>query len=160
MRETGTHIFTHVKGLTGMCEAYLALWEAAQRDGKVGTASSLRRVSGRSCRLFRRYASHFPVAASRAARFSGTAAWLAGRHGRARTLWSQAIQEAQARAMDYDEALAWLEIARFSPPDDPRRSENLARVRALSLGLGVELGLAIQRVEEGSSWMWTGTGGG
>lgn len=154
VRETGTHIFTHVKGLTGMCEAYLALWELARHQGRAGAASSLARVSRRACRFFRRYARHFPVAASRSARFSGTAAWLAGRPNRARGHWKRAIQQAQVNAMEYDEALAWMEIARFLPPDDPLRVEHLERARSLVLGLGVELVPLIERIAAGESRLW------
>ena len=56
--------------------------------------------------------------------------------------------------MAYDEALAWLEEARFCRPDDPARSERLERVRGLVEDLGVELGPQIERVAAGETRLW------
>jgi class 3 adenylate cyclase/tetratricopeptide (TPR) repeat protein len=147
VRETGAHIFTHIKGLTGLCETTLALWEQGLARGALDPA--LPRTARGACRFFQRYAKHFPVGRSRAARFAGTAAWLAGRPGKARRLWSQAARRAQAMGMDHDEALALLDLARFAAVGSPEREESITRAAALAAPLGGELVAWVDRVREG-----------
>lgn len=154
VRETGTNIFTHIKGLTGLCETALAMWEWSLTSGTPDP--SLPRKARAACGLFQRYAKHFPVGESRAARFAGTAAWLGGRPGRARKLWARAVSRAQASDMDYDEALARLELARFLPVTDPGRDEHLVRARSLAEELGGELPGIVERVAAGRSLWSTG----
>ena len=145
--ETGTNIFTHIKGLTGLCETSLALWEHSLASASLDP--SLPGQARAACKLFGSYAKHFPVGASRSARFAGTAAWLGGRPARARKLWERAVQRAQGLGMDYDEALARLELARFLPSSDPAQREHLARARCLAEELGGELVGMVERVEAG-----------
>jgi class 3 adenylate cyclase/tetratricopeptide (TPR) repeat protein len=112
IQQTGTDIFTHIKGLTGLCETVLALWEHDIAQG--GAADpELPRLARSSVQLFARYAKRFPVGSSRAARFAGTAAWLAGQPDKAGKLWSRAEQRARALGLDYDEAEARAEAARL-----------------------------------------------
>jgi len=147
VRATGTEIFTHIKGLTGLCETSLVLWERGLARGSHDP--SLPKLARAACRQFARYAGSFPVGAPRAARFAGTAAWLAGRPGRARAHWADAVARAEALGMAYDEALARLERARVLPLDDPERAAELARVRTLVEPLGGELLTMLARVEAG-----------
>jgi class 3 adenylate cyclase/tetratricopeptide (TPR) repeat protein len=147
VRETGAHIFTHIKGLTGLCETTLALWELGLARGSVDPA--LPRSARGACRFFDRYAKRFPVGRPRATRFAGTAAWLAGKPGKARRLWSQAVRRARSLGMDYDEALALIELARFAPVDGPERAEHLTRAAALAEPMGGELRAWVERVRSG-----------
>jgi class 3 adenylate cyclase/tetratricopeptide (TPR) repeat protein len=149
VRETGPSVFTHIKGLTGLCETLLALWELALEGGMVEPGQ--RREAVRACRFFMRYGRRFPVGRSRALRFAGTCAWLRGRPSAARRRWQQAVASARDLGMDYDEALARLEMARFAPAGDPLREEQLAAVRPLVQALRGELLLALELVEAGAS---------
>jgi len=149
VQQTGTNIFTHIKGLTGLCETSLALWERSQALGSPDP--SLPRLARSACKLFERYAGHFPVGEPRAARFAGTAAWLGGRQGRARERWGRAVLRAQELGMTYDEALTRLELARFLPDDDPQRAEHLERASAQAAELGGEVALMAERVRAGES---------
>jgi class 3 adenylate cyclase/tetratricopeptide (TPR) repeat protein len=112
VQQTGTDIFTHIKGLTGLCETALALWEHDLAQGGAHDPG-LPRLARSSARLFARYAKRFPVGASRAARFAGTAAWLGGRRAEARKRWAHAEQHARALGMEHDLAELRAEVERL-----------------------------------------------
>ena len=150
VHETGTAVMTHVKGLTGMCEAYLELWERSG-GGVRGPGASLAPAARDACRLFRSYARRFPVGASRAARFSGTACWLLGRTRRARRWWWRAVRVAVERDLLFDEALARIELVRLGGLQEPERQEQLdhavQRLEALELELYLEQARRLQAGE-------------
>jgi class 3 adenylate cyclase/tetratricopeptide (TPR) repeat protein len=130
VRETGTKIITHIKGLTGLCETLLALWEHSLEGGGAPDRQLVRSALD-ACRLFERYARSFPVGASRAARFSGLAARLSGKPSKALRHWMRALVHARTRGNDYDRGLTLQELLRSGLGSEAQRaawSEELDRL--------------------------------
>lgn len=138
--QTGTGIFSHLFGLTGLCEVYLELLESAVAEDSPDR-STLERVVHGSLVGFRSYARTFPVGRTRALRFRGRARLMAGRVAAARRSLRRAADEAAKMDLRPDQARALIELARTHPQDSDERKACKEEAVALfqEMGLRYEL---------------------
>jgi tetratricopeptide (TPR) repeat protein len=114
-------LFTESHGYEGAAWVYLALWERERAPGQPPppVADEARGACARLASL----ATRFPVARPVALRCTGRRLWLEGKPWRAHRAWRRSARLARELQMPYDEALAWLELARTAPPGSPEREE-------------------------------------
>jgi hypothetical protein len=91
-------------------------------------------------RALNNFARVFPIAAPRAGRWRGVAAWLDGHPALARTVWARSLATATRLAMPYEQALLHYEMGRHAR--GPARRAHLAQARAIFARLGATGDLA------------------
>lgn len=123
-----------ISAFTSLVEACLGLWEGARRRGAVDEASHRVRAEA-ACGMLQVFSRRLPIAQSRAYRFEGVRARMSGRPRRALRLLERALIHARQREMPYDEAMAFLELARTTQ-DAALQAEYLLKARTLLAHLG------------------------
>lgn len=130
-------------GYSAIAETYLSLWEAFPAPGPAGSHAPIAEVARRACQSLDRFSLVFPVARPAALTWQGLRAWLGGRRGRARRLWSAAAARAARTGMPYDEARALYQLGRYS--EGPAGRGLLERAAAGFEALGCAHDLAATR---------------
>ncbi|QRN96875.1 protein kinase [Archangium violaceum] len=116
-------LFTECHGYEGAARVYLALWERERVPGQPPPPVADEARS--ACERLSSFATRFPLARPAALRCTGQRLWLEGRTWRARRAWKRGARLARELHLPYDEALAWLELARTATPGSPEREEAL-----------------------------------
>jgi serine/threonine protein kinase len=116
-------LYTESHGYEGAARVYLALWERERVPGQ--PPPSVAREARRACARLSSFAARFPLARAVALRCAGRMYWLEGWKRRARRAWKRGARLAREMGMPYDEAQAWLELARAAAPGSPEREESL-----------------------------------
>jgi hypothetical protein len=114
-------LYTESHGYEGAAKVYLALWERERVPGQ--RPPPVAEEARRACARLSSFAVRFPMAGPVALLCTGRMHWLAGRTWRARSAWKRGVRVARELGMPYDEAMAWLELARASEPGSPEREE-------------------------------------
>ncbi len=112
-------LYTESHGYEGAAKVYLALWERERVPGQ--KPPPVAEEARRACARLSSFAVRFPMARPVALLCTGRMHWLAGRTWRARSAWKRGVRVARELGMPYDEAMAWLELARASAPGSPER---------------------------------------
>jgi adenylate cyclase len=117
----------------GIAEVYLKL---SERGDRAGGASPLLARASDVCRAFEHYARRLPSYRPAAFIMKGRLAYLSGRIGRAKRLWSRGLKIAEQLQMRREIACAMVELARHLSTHDTARSERLLRARDLFVRIG------------------------
>jgi hypothetical protein len=115
-------LYTELHGYEGAARVYLALWERERVPGQ--KPPPVAEEARRACVRLSSFAVRFPLAGAVALRCTGRMHWLAGHQWRARSAWKRSARLARDMGMPYDEAMAWLELARASAPGSPEREDS------------------------------------
>ncbi|WP_375769783.1 protein kinase [Archangium gephyra] len=115
-------LYTEIHGYEGAARVYLALWERERVPGR--PPPPVAEDARRACARLSAFAVRFPLARAVALRCTGRMHWLLGREWRARSAWKRSARLAREMGMPYEEAMAWLELARASAPGSPEREES------------------------------------
>ncbi len=129
-------------GYAAPAQIYLELRESGHAD---------RELAGRADRAIARlraFAAVFPIGRPRAATLNGQRLWLAGDHDGARRAWERAISLATDLGMDYERALAHLELGRRPGPQTADRESHLAAAIETFERLGAGRALQLARAAE------------
>ncbi|WP_143195948.1 serine/threonine-protein kinase PknK [Archangium sp. Cb G35] len=114
-------LYTESHGYEGAARVYLALWERERVPGQ--KPPPVAEEAKRACARLSSFAVRFPLSGAVALRCTGRMHWLLGHQWRARSAWKRSARLAREMGMPYDEAMAWLELARASAPGSPEREE-------------------------------------
>jgi hypothetical protein len=123
-RRVSPMLFTECHGYEGAARVYLALWER-ERAPPGQPPPPAADAAREACARLSSFATRFPLARPVALRCTGRMHWLAGHSWRARRAWKRSARVAKELGMPYDEALAWLELARTATPGSTEREEAL-----------------------------------
>ncbi|HSP79306.1 MAG TPA: hypothetical protein VLQ93_12300, partial [Myxococcaceae bacterium] len=135
-------LFTEGHGYEGAALTYLTLWER-ELETNPGCRPPEAELAREACARLRAFAMRYPVGQPMALRWTGRLHWLAGRRRRARAAWRRSIRLAREMGMLYDEAEAWLELARTAESGSTERET----YRQEALGGFTRLG-CVERVRE------------
>ncbi|HYO68841.1 MAG TPA: hypothetical protein VEU33_22440 [Archangium sp.] len=116
-------LYTEIHGYEGAARVYLALWERERVPGQ--KPPPVAEKAKRACARLSSFAVRFPLAGAVALRCTGRMHWLLGHEWRARSAWKRSARLAREMGMPYDEAMAWLELARTSAPGSPEGEESV-----------------------------------
>ncbi|HEX8823129.1 MAG TPA: AAA family ATPase, partial [Archangium sp.] len=116
-------LYTEIHGHEGAARVYLELWARERTPGQ--PPPPVAEEARQACARLSSFAVRFPHARPAALRCTGQLHWLAGRSWRARSVWKRSARLARELGMPYDEALAWLELARAAAPGSSEREDSL-----------------------------------
>jgi predicted ATPase len=144
--------FGIIHGYNNVAEVYLTLWEAESildfrqkahgvwpildlakfKDSNTETplrhdVENLKSNAWQACQALHKYARAFPVGQPRAWLWQGLYDWLSGQPATAYRAWRKSLTKAEHLAMPYEHGLAYYEIGRHLPLDDPARRVHLTR---------------------------------
>lgn len=125
-------VYSEAHGYEGAAEVYLDLWAREMYAGGRNVDTFARRAH-EALGLLRTFARVFPLGAPAALRCAGRVQHNAGRQRIARALFMRSARLAARMGMPFEEACAWLELARTTGSGEAQR-----RAAALFEGLGCE----------------------
>jgi tetratricopeptide (TPR) repeat protein len=124
----------------GPANVYLTLWE----DGH--PRQDIDRLALKANKSLKKYAGIFPIGEPRYLLYEGWYDWLSGKHDKAVAKWDKSLASAIKLEMVYDQGLAYLEIGRHLPNDNPDRQVFLAKASDIFTDIGAAYDL--QRCQE------------
>ena len=116
-------VHTH-QGYAGVAESCIRLWTMA--NGHQGH----QRVH-QSCAALQQFAKSFPIAQPRRLLWRGVCLWQQGKVTKAQKLWQQALQQAKAMTMPYEQALIHQEWGQRLDPQQPDHTLHLEQARQI-----------------------------
>jgi class 3 adenylate cyclase/tetratricopeptide (TPR) repeat protein len=119
---------------SGLAEVYLGTGAAHSRE-RVRVQEMVRRTR-LLIRMLRQFSRMYPIGRPELHLVQGEYFCLLGRMWRARGAWRQALRAAVALRMPLEEARAHLALGQHLPPNDPARTEHLARASHLFSAIG------------------------
>ncbi len=121
-RRSPPFVLPTIEGASGVCEAYLMLWE--RERAAAAEHSDLRSRARAAVRTLGAYGMMFPVTRPRHLLAMGQLARIEGRHARAMKLYGRAHELADRLGTPHERARAWAAMA-ACPGVDPNRAERL-----------------------------------
>jgi len=86
----------------------------------------------------KKFTAIFPIGGPSLNRFSGNLAWHQNKPEKAFKYWHTAAEKAHVFPMKYEEARAYLELARHLPAENPERNAAFGKAAALFEECGLE----------------------
>ena len=122
--------YSSFTAFAGPATVYLTLWEEGYQLGEI------EKLALKANKSLNKYAGIFPIGKPRALLYEGLYDWLSGKHDRAVTKWDKSLASAIELEMIYDQGLAYLEIGRHLPPDNPDRQVYLTKASGIFTDIG------------------------